>query len=113
MGFPSTDRYAREWVVNGKIWTLKFASSIVYGGGPNWGVTDPSAQEIILCSRISRANIFSTFWHELDHAIEFSFEIDDHSKKKKFDSHRWIYMMEEYRARTMADNWEKLRKLFK
>jgi hypothetical protein len=110
--YPAISKYAKEWEVNGEIWKLKFANSIVYGGHANWGLTDPSSYEVTICQRISRGNIFSTFWHEIDHCIEFSYDID-FSKGKKFDTHSWIHLMEEYRAQFFADNWEKLRVLFK
>lgn len=109
---PGYRDYAKEWFVNGEIWTLSFVNKIDYNGRENWGLCDPSTYTIQIVKKLERIDLLDTFFHEIDHAIEFSYDIKE-PKKKRFDTHQWITLMGTYRAEFFRDNLEDIRLLFK
>lgn len=113
MKLPGYRDYPREVVVNGEIWTISFVNKLEYGGADLYGLCDPSEYSIKIVRGLGRKILFRTFRHELMHAIEFSYDIDEMVFRKNFDPHDWIYAMEEGIAETEFDNWQALRKLFK
>ncbi len=111
MRLPGPRNYPREWAVCDDLWTLKFVKTLTYGKTKLYGVTDPSTFEITIVLGISKIQTLQTFIHEMDHAIEFSYDLQ--FSKKRFDSHDWIYLMEEKRAEVYVNNWKNLAKIFK
>jgi hypothetical protein len=104
MKFPGQRAYPKTIRVNEDIWHIKFVRKVPerhYGKEVIWGLCDPGEFTIYIKQGQTREQTFSTFVHEVLHAIEasYDFHID------KTDAHPKIYAIELAIVQLLRDNF--------
>ena len=94
--------YAKEWLVGGNPWRLKFVR-LIDGDENTVGLCCPDTKEILLKQKQDYMQTFKTFIHEVVHAVEFEgeFELD----------HEHVEKMEEGLATFLVNNFEDLQRI--
>lgn len=100
MKLPGQQSYDREWVIADEIWDLKFTKKL---GEDNRGECCPAARAMFILQGQPRDEILWTFFHEVCHALEFSYDIEI--------PHSQVYTFEKAWANFFVDNWEGIAKL--
>jgi hypothetical protein len=99
MKLPGQQSYDREWHVGEEVWDLKFTRKLE----GSLGECCPSERVMYILQGQSRHEILWTFFHEVCHALEFTYEIDI--------PHSEVYSFEKAWASFFLDNWEAFAKL--
>lgn len=91
--------YAKEWIVRGEIWSLKFKSRI--DGWDSLGECSPEDKTISLKTGQSKSELLKSLLHELVHCAEFeyNFTLD----------HKHVYKLEEALYDLLLQNWASLK----
>lgn len=100
MKLPGQRSYAKEWQIGEETWELKFVPKLDFDGH---GECDPETRELIIKQGQIRLEIMRTFFHEVGHGLEFSYDIEL--------PHDVIYQYEEAWTNFFIDNWEQLAQL--
>lgn len=95
--------YAREWVINGSIWELKFVNEME--DKRNVGLSDPSERVNYIKRGQGPVETARSFFHEKVHSFEaeYNFSLD----------HRHVYKLETALCDFMMQNFKSLAKIFK
>ena len=114
MKVPGPQSYPRIWYVNDDTWRLKFSRNLFFSPYELDGLCDPSDMTIYIRQCQTKMQTLMTFFHEIMHAIEYSYDFDIGSKRSytERDMHHYIYAMEKYLSEFLVDNWENLSSLF-
>ncbi len=76
MIYPSHEHYPTEIYVKGKRWEIWLCQDkILYGKQTVRGLCNFDERRIYLKAKQGRKLLFSTFWHELLHALEYEHKI--------------------------------------
>jgi len=99
MKLPGQRSYERHWVMGDDIWDLKFVKRL----GSNDGECDPSERTMYIRQGQCREDVLHTFFHEVCHGLEFTYDIDI--------PHDLVYSFEKAWAGFFIDNWEAIARL--
>lgn len=112
--YPGTRSYSREWVVNNDVWDLKFVRKIPFVKDADnvRGLNDPGSMTIFIQQKLSRKETLMTFFHEIIHAIEYSYDLPERSTYTYRDIHKYIHEIEKHLAEFFVNNFENLFVLF-
>jgi hypothetical protein len=100
MMLPGQKAYEREWVLGEEVWELIFVKKLGFDGH---GECDPETRQMLIKQKQSKEEILKTFFHEVCHGLEFSYDIEI--------PHDLVYSFEEAWANFFIDNWEAIAKL--
>lgn len=115
MKLPTYKDYARLWIIGPDVWELHFCRKLPEDA-PNqftFGYTSKDLNKIFITYRQSPEELMETFFHEVLHAIEFSWQTKLEISDKEWVEipHDIIYLMERCLAKFFVDNWKSLNKL--
>lgn len=104
MNFPGIRKYPKTMKIKEDVWHVKFVKKVPerhYGKEVICGLCDPSEMVIYIKTGMTREETFSTFIHELLHAIEASwdFYID------RSHAHPKVYALESALLQILKDNF--------
>lgn len=100
MKLPGQYSYEREWIVGEEVWELKFVKNLGFDGH---GECCPESRTMAIKQGQPKDEILKTFFHEVCHALEFTYDIEI--------PHNLVYSFEEAWFRFFVDNWEAIAQL--
>lgn len=102
MKLKGPNAYAREWIIRGEHWQLKFKKKIEKD---TLGLCDPSDKTVYIKRGLDKVELLKTVIHEFLHSAEdeFNFKL----------AHRHIYKLEDAIVDFIFNNYESIGKLFK
>jgi len=96
MRLPSKKDFVGEWIIGEYTWSVSFVKSIEYGPRNKHlvGITDYYNKSIQLKTKEPKLDTYSTFIHELIHAIDDEYEINlDHDQVYKLEEAMMKFML--------------------
>jgi hypothetical protein len=100
MKLKGPNAYAREWIINGEHWQLKFANHI---DKDTLGICDPSDKTITIKRGLDKVELLKTAIHEIIHSFELEY---------KFNlKHAHVYKLEDAIVDFVFNNFESLKRI--